>query len=59
MPYLQLIELGISFLQQFLAGGKLAGLPSEIVNGIESTISALINHKQDVINKQNLDTLRG
>jgi hypothetical protein len=57
--YLMLIELGIQFLTQYLSGVKGAKLPAEVLAAVQAAIDALINHKQDVINKANLDTLRG
>ena len=57
--YLILIELGISFLTQYFQSAQGAKLPAEILAAIQAAITALINHKQDVINKSNLDSLRG
>jgi glutamate mutase epsilon subunit len=57
--YLALIELGIQFLVQYLGGLKGAKVPAEIAAAIQAAIDALLAHKQDVISKSNLDTLRG
>jgi len=57
--YLTLIELGISFLTQYLGGIKGAKVPVEIAGAIQAAIDALLAHKQDIINKSNLDSLRG
>lgn len=59
MPYITLIEMGISFLTPFISGMKGAKVPTEIIASAEKVLEALILHKQDVINKQNLDALRG
>ena len=57
--YLILVELGIQFLTQYLQSVKGSKLPAEVLTAIQAAIDALINHKQDVINKSNLDSLRG
>ena len=57
--YLILVELGIQFLTQYLQSVKGSKLPAEVLAAIQAAIDALINHKQDVINKSNLDSLRG
>ena len=57
--YLSLIELGIQFLLQYLSGLKNGKVPAEIVTAIQAAIDALLAHKQDVISKSNLDSLRG
>jgi hypothetical protein len=57
--YLALIELGIQFLLQYLSGLKGGKVPAEVVAAIQAAIDALLAHKQDVINKSNLESLRG
>jgi hypothetical protein len=57
--YLMLIELGIQFLTQYLSSVKGAKLPAEVLAAVQAAIDALITHKQDIINKANLDALRG
>ena len=57
--YLTLIELGIQFLLPFLSGLKGGKAPAEIIASIQAAIDALLAHKQDIINKSNLDALRG
>lgn len=57
--YLTLIDLGIQFLLQYLGGLKGAKVPAELLASIQAAIDALAAHKQDVISKSNLDSLRG
>lgn len=57
--YVQLIELGIQFLLQYLSSLKGAKVPVEVATAVQAAIDALLAHKQDVINKSNLDALRG
>jgi hypothetical protein len=56
---LTLLDLGIQFLLPFLSGLKGAKVPAEVLAAVQSAIDALLAHKQDVINKSNLDALRG
>jgi len=57
--YLALIDVGITFLQSFLGGLKGGKAPSEVVAAIQAALDAVFAHKQDIINKSNLDALRG
>lgn len=58
MGYIELLDLGITFLQSFLGGMK-NKLPAEIVAAIQSTIDALAAHKQDELTKANFEAQRG
>jgi hypothetical protein len=57
--YLTLIELGIQFLLPFISGLKGGKAPAEIIASVQAAIDALIAHKQDIVSKSNLDSLRG
>lgn len=58
MNYIDLIDLGVSFLEMFL--GKLKSqAPAEVLSAIQGSIDALNAHKNDVINKANLESQRG
>ena len=57
--YLQLIELGIQFLLPLLSSLKLGKAPAEVVTAVQAAVDALLAHKMDIINKSNLDSLRG
>jgi hypothetical protein len=57
--YLTLIDLGIQFLLPFLSGLKGGNAPAEVIASIQAAIDAIIAHKQDVISKSNLDSMRG
>lgn len=57
--YLTLIDVGLSFLQQFLTGIKGGKAPSEVIAAVQAAVDALAAHKQDIINKSNIDSLRG
>lgn len=57
--YLTLLDLGIQFLLPFLSGLKGGKAPAELLTSVQAAIDAILAHKQDVINKANLDSLRG
>lgn len=57
--YVTLLDLGIQFLLQYLAGLKGAKVPAELVTSIQAAIDALLQHKNDIITKANLDAQRG
>jgi hypothetical protein len=57
--YLTLIDLGIQFLLPFISGLKGGKAPAEVIAAIQAAIDAIIAHKQDIINKSNLESLRG
>ena len=57
--YLTLIDLGIQFLLPFISGLKGGKAPAEVIQAVQAAIDAIIAHKQDVISKANLDSLRG
>jgi len=57
--YLTLLDLGIQFLLPFISGLKGGKAPAEVIAAIQAAIDAIIAHKQDVISKSNLDSLRG
>jgi hypothetical protein len=59
MPYLPLIELGIGFLEKFLAGLKWGKAPAEVIASVQAAYDALATHRMDIISKSNLDSLRG
>lgn len=58
MGYIELIDLGLTFLQSFLGGMK-NKLPAEVVTAIQATIDALASHKQDELTKANFEAQRG
>lgn len=58
MGYIQLLDLGLGFLQMFLGGLK-NKLPAEVVASIQATIDAIAAHKQDELTKANFEAQRG
>jgi len=42
-----------------LSGIKGGKAPAELIAAIQAAIDAILAHKQDIINKSNLDSLRG
>lgn len=58
MGYLSLISLGITFLQSFLEHTSYK-LPAEIITGVQSVITALVAHKNDLLTKANFEAQRG
>ena len=59
MLYYTLLELGLGFLQSFLSGLKGGKAPAEVIAAVSAAIDAVLAHKQDVITKSNIDSLRG
>ena len=59
MGCLTLIDLGLGFLQTFLSGLKSSKVPAEVVAAVQAAFDKLLAHKDDVISKSNLDSLRG
>jgi hypothetical protein len=57
--YLTLLDVGIGFLQTFIGGLKGGKAPAEIIASVQSALDAIFSHKQDIINKANLEALRG
>ena len=57
--YMSLLHMGLAFLRQYLQAANSHSLPAEVIEGINVTIAALEKHKDDVINKANLDALLG
>jgi len=57
--YLTLLDLGIQFLLPFLSGLKGGKAPAEVLAAVQAAIDAILAHKQDVISKSNLDSMRG
>ena len=57
--WLSIIELGIQFLLPFLSSLKGGKAPAEVIQSVQAAIDALLAHKADIINKSNLDALRG
>lgn len=55
---IELIDLGLSFLQPFLQ--KLhSQIPAEVEAAVQAAIDALVAHKQDLITKAALEAQRG
>ena len=58
--YLQLIQLGVTFLAQYLLPALTANkAPVEVVTAITAAIAALTAHQSDVITKSALEAQRG
>lgn len=57
--YLALLDVGLTFLQQFVSGLKSGKAPAEVIAAIQAAADALFSHKADIISKSNLDSLRG
>jgi hypothetical protein len=57
--YLALLDVGLSFLQQFVSGLKSGKAPAEIIAAVQAAADAIFNHKADIISKSNLESLRG
>jgi hypothetical protein len=58
MDYANLIGLGISFLQAFLAKSQ-NRLPAEVLAAVEAAITALTDHQNDLVTKAALEAQRG
>jgi hypothetical protein len=58
--YLQLIQLGITFLAQYLLPSLTANkAPAELVTAIGAAIASLTTHQTDLITKSALESQRG
>lgn len=57
--YLKIIEIGIQFLLPFLSSLKWGKAPAEVIASVQASLDALQTHKDDIISKSNLDSLRG
>jgi hypothetical protein len=55
---LELIGLGLSFLQPFLASLS-NKVPSEVEAAVQAAVTALANHQADLITQANLEAERG
>lgn len=58
MGYLELLNLGLTFLNQYLSGIK-NKLPAEVVTSVQAAITALEAHRDDIVTKANLEAQRG
>jgi hypothetical protein len=58
-PYVVLLDLGSSFLKQFLASLTKSNAPAQLIDAVTATVGAIDAHKDDVINKANLEAQRG
>jgi len=58
MDYANLIGLGIEFLQAFLSKSN-SKLPAEVLSAVQSAVSALEAHHNDLITKAALEAQRG
>lgn len=59
MDYVGLIGLGINFLQYLIPSLTKAKAPVEVVNAVAGAATALVAHRDDVVNKANLEAQRG
>lgn len=58
--YLTFVNLGLSLFQNFLEGLQShPEAPIEVVQAIQSAVSAIQKHKDDLVNKANLEAQRG
>lgn len=57
--YLTLIDVGLSFLQQFVNGLKTGKAPAEVIASVQAALDAIFAHKSDIITKAGLDAQRG
>lgn len=58
-PYLLLLDLGSSFLKQFIGSLTKSNAPAQLIDAVTAVVSAIDTHKDDVINKANLEAQRG
>lgn len=57
--YITLLDVGLTFLQQFIGGLKTGKAPAEVIAAVQSAVDALFAHKADIITKAGLDAARG
>jgi hypothetical protein len=58
-PYLLLLDLGSSFLKQFLGSLTKSKAPAQLIDAVTATVAAIDEHKNDLITKANLEAQRG
>jgi hypothetical protein len=58
-PYVVLLDLGSSFLKQFVGSLTKSNAPAQIIDAVNGVVTAIDAHKDDVINKANLEADRG
>ena len=58
-PYIVLLDLGSSFLKQFLASLTKSKAPAQLIDAVTATVEAIDEHKNDLITKANLEAQRG
>lgn len=58
-PYLLLLDLGSTFLKQFVSSLTKSNAPAQIIDAINATVNAIDEHKNDVVSKANLEAQRG
>lgn len=56
---LTLIELGLGLLNQLLSSFTKSNAPAEVINAINSAITAVQNHYDDEVTKAALEAQRG
>ncbi len=57
--YVLLLDLGIGFVKQFIASVSKNKAPQQILDAGQALLDAITAHKDDVVNKANLETQRG
>lgn len=57
--YTGLLQIGISFLQQFLGSVTTAKAPQDVLDGVQAAITSLQAHAADVMSKNDWEGLRG
>lgn len=57
--YVDLIGVGITFLQSFLGSLTKNKAPQEVLDAVQATIAALQAHQQDVMSKADWEAQRG
>jgi hypothetical protein len=55
---MQLIDLGVGFLDMFLSKVK-SSVPQTVVDAVQAAADALLQHKNDLVTKANLEAQRG
>lgn len=57
--YVGLLDLGLSFLRQFVASLTKQKAPTEVIDAVQASVDALEAHQNDVLSKADWEAQRG
>lgn len=57
--YVGLLDLGLSFLRQYLTSLTKQKAPAEVIDAVQASVAALEAHQNDVLSKADWEARRG